>query len=83
LNLRAVDRKLVFLWMFFVDIFRPRWRLQAENLFLRHRLGIALRRAPARFCLRSSDRALLVWMVRLWPNLLGLARDVQPETILR
>jgi hypothetical protein len=26
---------------------------------------------------------LLLWMTRLWPNLLGLARVVQPETILR
>jgi hypothetical protein len=24
------------LWMFVVDLFKPRWRLQAENLFLRH-----------------------------------------------
>jgi transposase InsO family protein len=71
------------LWIFVVDFFKPRWRLQAENLFLRHQLGIALRRAPARFCLRSSDRVLLVWMTRLWPSLLAAARVVQPETILR
>ena len=71
------------LWMFIVDLFKPRWRLQAENLFLRHQLGIALRRAPPRLCLQNSDRALLLWMTRLWPNLVGLARVVQPETILR
>jgi len=71
------------LGMFIVGFFKPRWRLQAENLFLRHQLSIALRRAPPRFCVRSSDRALLVWMTRLWPSLLGAARVVQPETILR
>ena len=68
------------LWMFVVDLFKPRWRLQAEKLFLRHQLGIAVRRAPPRFCLHNSDRALLLWMTRLWPNLLGLARVVQPDT---
>ena len=44
---------------------------------------IALRRIPPRFRLRGSDRALLKWMIRLWPGLLGMARVVQPETILR
>ena len=71
------------LWMFIADVFKPRWGLQAENLFLRHQLSIALRHAPPRFRLRSSDRVLLVWMTRLWPSLLGVARVVQPETILR
>jgi hypothetical protein len=28
------------------DMFKSRRRLQAENLFLRHQLNIALRRAP-------------------------------------
>src|SRR5467141_2912045 len=71
------------LGMFMVDLFKPRRRLEAENLFLRHQLSIALRRAPPRLRLRGSDRALLVWMTRLWPNLLGAAKVVQPETILR
>jgi len=30
--------------MFLVDLFKPRRRLEAENLFLRHQLSIALRR---------------------------------------
>src|SRR2546425_1119284 len=71
------------LGMFIVDLFKSRRRLEAENLFLRHQLSIALRRAPPRLRLRGSDRALLVWMTRLWPNLLGAAKVVQPETILR
>jgi hypothetical protein len=33
--------------------------------------------------LRGSDRALLVWMTRLWPSLLGMAQIVEPATILR
>jgi transposase InsO family protein len=69
--------------MFVIDFFKPRRRLVAENLFLRHQLSIALRRAPPRLRLRGSDRALLVLMTRLWPGLLGATHVVQPETILR
>jgi hypothetical protein len=45
--------------------FKSRRRLEAENLFLRHQLNIALRRAPPGLRLRGSDRALFVWMTRL------------------
>src|ERR1035437_2172872 len=69
--------------MFVVDLFKSRWRLEAENLFLRHQFNIALRRAPPRLRLCGSDRALLIWMTKLWPSLLCAAQVVQPETILR
>lgn len=69
---------------FIVDLlFKSQRRLEAENLFLRHQLNIALRRGPHRFRLRRSDRALLMWMTRLMPSLLELSRVVRPETILR
>ena len=71
------------LGMFIVDLFKQRSRLEAENLFLRHQLNIALRRAPHRFRLRGSDRALFILITKLWPSLLGAAQVVQPETILR
>ena len=71
------------LGMFIVDLFKPRRRLETENLFLRYQLSIALRRAPPRLRLRGSDRALLIWMTRLWPSLLSVAQIVQSETILR
>jgi hypothetical protein len=71
------------LGMFIVDVFKSRRRLEAENLFLRHQLSIALRRAPPRLGLRGSDRVLLAWTTRLWPSLPGAVRVVQPETILR
>ena len=71
------------LGMFVADLFKSRSRLEAENLFLRHQLNIALRRAPPRFRLCGSDRALLIWMTRLWPSLLGVAQVVKAETILR
>src|SRR5438094_447240 len=69
--------------MFVADTFKSRRRVEAENLFLRHQLNIALRQAPPRLRLLGSDRALLVWMTRLWPSLLAAAQVVEPETILR
>src|SRR6266511_1659288 len=68
---------------FIADLFKSRRRIEVENLFLRHQLNIDLRRAPQRLQLRASDRALMAWMTRLWPSLLGLTRVVQPATILR
>ena len=67
---------------FVANLFKSPRRLQLENLFLRHQLNIALRRAP-HLRLRGGDRTLLVWMTWLWPRLLGLSRVVQPDTILR
>ena len=69
--------------MLVVDLFKSRSRLEAEIVFLRHQLNIALRRAPPRIRLRTRDRALLILMTKLWPTLLGAAQVVQPETILR
>src|SRR5262245_38235388 len=69
--------------MLVADLFKSRCRLKAENLFLRHQLNIALRRAPSRLRLHGNDRALLVWITRVWPNLLDLSQVVKPQTILR
>jgi transposase InsO family protein len=71
------------LGMFVVDLFKSRSRFEAENLFHRQQLAIALPRAPPRLRLRGSDRALFILITKLWPSLLGAAQVVQPETILR
>lgn len=65
------------------NLFKSRGRLEAENVLLRHQLNVAVRRAPARLRLYGVDRAILVWMVRLWPDLLGTVQVVKPETVLR
>ena len=44
--------------MFVADLFKSRTRLEAETLFLRHQLTIALRQTPPHLRLRGSDRAL-------------------------
>jgi hypothetical protein len=58
------------LGMFVADLFKSRSRLEAENLFLRHQLSLALRQKPPRIRLRGSDRALLVstypWRSQPW-----------------
>jgi len=71
------------LGMLVADLFKSRCRLEAGNLFLRHQLSVALRRAPHRLRLRGGDRALLIWMTRLWPSLLDAVQVVQLETVLR
>src|SRR3974390_914773 len=71
------------LGMFVADLFKSRSRLKAENLFLRPQLALALRQKRSGMRLQGSDRALLVWMIRLWPSLLDTVQVVQPETILR
>ena len=71
------------LGMFVADLVKSRSRLEAENVFLRHQLILALRQKGPRIRLRGGDRALLVWMVRLWPSLLDTVHVVKPETILR
>jgi hypothetical protein len=68
---------------FVASLFKSRRQLEIENLFLRHQLNVALRRAPHRLRLRNSDRVLIVWMTRLWQSPLRLSRVVQPDTILR
>jgi hypothetical protein len=64
---------------FIADLFKSRYRLEVENLFLRHQLNIILRRPPQRLRLRGSDRALMVWMTRRWPGLLALACSRPPS----
>src|SRR5713226_2057007 len=66
-----------------INRFKSRSRLEAENLVLRHQLNVTLRRGPARVRLHGGDRALLVWLTRLWPCLLGTIQIVRPETVLR
>ncbi len=55
---------------FACDLLKSRRRLQAENLFLRHQLNIALRRLAHRPRLRGSDRDLVIWMTRIYPGCL-------------
>jgi hypothetical protein len=67
---------------FIADLFKPPRRLEVENLFLRHQLNVALRRAPVptanskrltatanRLILAPDERSLQVNLVRLDRNI--------------
>ena len=69
--------------IFVANLFKSRWRLEAENLLLRHQLNVALRHGPARLRLRGIDRAMLVGLIRFWPDLASVVQVVKPETVLR
>jgi len=64
--------------------FRSRASLEAELLFLRHQLNVVCRQKPKRLrSLTGTDRAIFVWLLRLWPQLSKAVLIVQPETIVR
>jgi transposase InsO family protein len=66
------------------DCFKPRPRLEAEILILRHQLNILQRRTPRRrLHLRWIDRALFIWLYRRYPRILDAMSIVRPETVVR
>src|SRR5271165_3901289 len=65
------------------DCFKPRSRLEAEILVLRHQLNVLQQRAPRRLHLRLADRALFIWLYRRCPRILDAMTIVRPETIVR
>jgi transposase InsO family protein len=68
--------------LFAVVFFRSRASLAAENLALRHQLGV-LSRSAKRPRLRPCDRVLWVWLSRLWSDWRSSLIIVQPETVVR
>src|SRR6266481_3213387 len=50
--------------------FRARYRVEIENLVLRHQINVLRRAAPKRVRPTGTERLLLVWLYRLWPDVL-------------
>src|SRR6266478_60144 len=66
------------------DLFKPRPRLEAEILILRHQLNVLQQRTPRRRVhLRWIDRALLIWLYRRYTRILDALRIVRPESVVR
>src|ERR1700730_5414672 len=66
------------------DSFKPRQRLEAEILVLRHQLNVLQQHAPRRALhLRWIDRALFIWLYRRCPRILDAITIVRPETVVR
>ena len=68
--------------LFGVLFLRSRVSLAAENLALRHQLGV-LQRSARRPCLRQRDRIFWVWLSRLWSDWRSSLIVVPPETVVR
>src|ERR1700680_2705524 len=63
--------------------FRPRLALQAEILALRHQLLVLQRSSRGhKLHLSPADRALWVWLSRLWTEWRSALIIVKPETII-
>jgi hypothetical protein len=56
-----------------VGVFRLHAAREAEMAFLRQKLLVLKRSAPARLRLRSADRLIFVWLYRLFPFLFEAA----------
>src|SRR5664280_3655 len=65
-----------------VALFRSRADMAAENLALRHQLGILLRSRPARLPLTSWDRALWAFVLHRFPAWRQSLAIVRPETVI-
>jgi hypothetical protein len=68
--------------LFIGAMFVSRATIAAENLALRHQLGI-LQRSVKRPQLRQTDRIFWVWLSRLWPSWRDSLAIVKPETVIR
>ncbi len=63
--------------------FKPRARLEAEDVVLRHQLNVLQRAASKRPKLTNLDRLIFVWLYRLFRGIVNAVTVVRPETIIR
>jgi hypothetical protein len=66
-----------------VSPFRSRWRVELENVVLRHQVMVLRRQAPGRTHLTNFDRLFLVQLYRWFPSVLRVIAIIQPETVIR
>ena len=69
-------------WLFIRAMVASRATIVAENLALRHQLGV-LQRSVKRPRIRQRDRILWVWLSRLWADWRSSLMVVKPETVTR
>src|SRR5262249_19644440 len=65
------------------SFFKPRTKLVAEILVLRHQLKLLRRQVSKRPQLSNTDRFLFVWLYRWFPSVLSAIAILRPETIIR
>ena len=62
---------------------RRRASLELELVALRHQVTVLRRQRPGRPWLFSTDRLLLVWLYRTWPQVLNTMVLVKPATVIQ
>ena len=74
---------LCFLLTLLVSPFKPKSRLEAENVVLRHQLIILRRKVRGRVHLGNGDRFFFVQLYRWFPSVLNTITIIRPETVVR
>ena len=73
--------KLIF--GFLADLFRSRASLEAEILVLREQIIVLRWGKPTRLPFIATDKLVLGWVCRLFPNARDTLAIVRPETVVR
>src|SRR6516164_3154790 len=64
-------------------LFKPRSRLEAENVALRHQLTVLRRKVRGRVRFTNSDRLFFIQLYRWCPSVLKDMMIIRPETVVR
>ena len=62
------------------SLFKPRWRLEAENAALRQQLIVLQRKVRGRLEFTNSDRLSFIQLYRWFPSILKAITTFRPET---
>ena len=74
---------LCFFLSLLASLFKPRSRLEAENVALRHQLTVLRRKVRGRVQLTNSDRLFFIQLYRWCPSVLKAMMIMRPETLMR
>jgi transposase InsO family protein len=74
---------LCFFLALLVSPFKPKSRLEAENVSLRRQLVILRRKVHGRVHLSNGDRLFFVQLYRWFPSVLNTITIIRPETVVR
>ena len=67
----------------FLCCVKSRADLQAENLMLRHQIGVLRRSSSKRVRMTRIDRLSFVWLYRLCPTSINAVQIIHPKTLVR
>jgi hypothetical protein len=65
------------------SLFKPRWRLEAENAALRQQLIVLQRKVRGRVEFTNSDRLFFLLLYRWFPSIAQAMTTIRPETLVR